>query len=173
MYGEKSIDSYKKEFEDFLREAEKLSSFFGDSLKSIEVKAVFNNLMEIRKELVKIFSETLGNLCKKCGGDCCKRYITFINEDILICRVLGFNFPTPQWNFLIKKTQEGKMPCLFLGEKGCSLKEFRPFVCLSYVAPWKCDPGGKILTSEKLNRIEKLLKKYRRHSFRGCFHGGD
>ncbi len=163
------VPNDREHYEIVLKRLEALYAYFGDFLKSKEIGPIYSKLLDIKRDLSRVFLENLGDICKECNGNCCKRYVVDLigNEDYLIMKFFNFDLPIPDWEYLEKRRLENGFDfCLFLGEEGCRLKEFRPFYCLSYIAPTDCDPGMKRLDNRRLSDAEPIIKEYRKYSFK-------
>lgn len=169
MSVHEAATGHNEQYGKFLGRVKEVSINFDEILKSKEVRSRLNDLLIIRRELTELFSKSMGENCQSCQGRCCKQYVigNITNEDVLICHLANFDFPVPDFDFLKKRKEETKIdPCLFLGNQGCLLGEFKPFCCFYYLNLRECDYEENI-TSKDAEHIEELLKTYQKLSLVG------
>jgi len=135
-----ALDDYKKHFEDCQRSlslAKKIMS--REEVKLVKPSQV---IKDFRGNLLRLFSSPeFYKICHQCKGLCCRTHNFPLRPIELLCFVAEnpcFEFPEPDWQFLEKgEIVNGRRrfvddPCLFLSEKGCILREYRPLTCLAF-----------------------------------------
>lgn len=129
-----------------------------------DIGVLIKEINKIRKELDRIFSNPiLYQICNECHkqslGGCCKNktisYILWRDLIYLISENLEFEFPHPDIEFL---TSLNHPACLFLGSKGCLLRERRSIICLEHIC-LELSLGIKKLIGEEImteNQVSNL-----------------
>ncbi|MFC2062018.1 hypothetical protein ACFLUV_05850 [Elusimicrobiota bacterium] len=101
-------------------------------------------------------------MCSQCGGECCLvPKIPLTNIEILYM-ITYEKFMLPEINWEIHKRElnnemeDDSSSCLFLGDNGCVLGDYRPGRCIFHLCE-KTKDYGSIL--RKLKKAEALYKK--------------
>lgn len=97
---------------------------------------------EIKEKWFRFFQQkSFYKICYHCRGGCCTKgnlALTPIELLYIVANNPDFEFPEPDWKFLVKegakRIRSNRLPaCLFLGGKGCLLRENKSRICLFYV----------------------------------------
>lgn len=170
MESAKITSLYKESYERLSKKADLLFSCAKPILSDSEVIAYFHDLLEQRKKITCLLSETIGWICAECKGDCCRKtsngrpYISIAGEEVLLYGFFNGKFPEPDYDFLIKENQgqTRRYTCLFLSRNGCLFGKFRPLICLRYLDD-DCSRLGNcmaVLDQNKITEIKTLLEQY-------------
>lgn len=115
-----------------------------------------------RERLLQLFSTAeVVEVCRRCGGVCCSRKMSYMNWNELFYLVgisPKFWFPEPDWKFLAKSLD----CCVFLSEDGCILRENRPNRCLLHICKKlrPVVPVRRIGDSTEMFLLESILRQH-------------